>query len=136
MVRGRRLPTFCDRLARSDGDPPTESPRICSGWQASIVPYERSVELAVADGVSVRFSQSGRPIERYSVVLVLVVDGIDQTVRVYDNHLGTHHMHRYTREGGKQSPETVHQGTTNEALAAAIAHLKANWPTIVQSWES
>lgn len=51
------------------------------------MPYERSVEIAVAAGVAVRFSQSGRPIERYSVVLLVLVDGAWQTVRVYDNHL-------------------------------------------------
>jgi hypothetical protein len=48
------------------------------------MPYERTVEIAVAAGVAVRFSQSGRPIERYSVVLLLLVDGAWQTVRVYD----------------------------------------------------
>ena len=100
------------------------------------MPYERSVEIAVADGVAVRFSQSGRPIESYSVVLLLLADGAWHTVRVYDNHLGVHHMHRYTSSGGKQGPETFHAGTTNEAIAAAIAHLKIHWPAIIQSWES
>lgn len=60
------------------------------------MPYERTVEIAVADGVLVRFHQSGRPIERYSVVLLALDDDIWKTVRVYDNHLGTNHMHRYT----------------------------------------
>jgi hypothetical protein len=100
------------------------------------MPYERTVEIAVAAGVAVRFSQSGRPIERYSVVLLRPVGGAWQTVRVYDNHLGAHHMHRYTSSGERQGPETFHAGTTNEAIAAAIAHLKAHWPAIIQSWES
>jgi hypothetical protein len=42
-----------------------------------------------------RFSQSGRPIERYSGILLVFEDGAWQTARVYDNHLGTNHMHRY-----------------------------------------
>ena len=66
------------------------------------MPYERTIEIAITDGVVVRFSQSGRPIARYSVVLLAFEDGGWQTIRVYDNHLGTHHMHRYARQGGKQ----------------------------------
>jgi hypothetical protein len=100
------------------------------------VPHERSIDLAIAERVRVCFSQSGRPIERYSVVLLALVDGEWQTVRVYDNHLGSHHMHRYTRSGGKQEPEDFHPGPTNEAIPAAIAHLKAHWEAIIQSWTS
>ena len=100
------------------------------------MPYERYIDLAVAQGVTVRFSQSGRPIERYSVVLLAFVDGEWQTVRVYDNHLGSHHMHRYTRSGGKQEPEEFHPGPTKQAIPAAIAHLKAHWEAIIQSWTS
>ena len=41
------------------------------------MPYEREVEMPIGDGsVRVRFSHSGRPIERYSVVLVALVDGV------------------------------------------------------------
>jgi hypothetical protein len=100
------------------------------------MPHERSIDIAIAERVLVRFSQSGRPIERYSVVLLALVDGEWQTVRVYDNHLGSHHMHRYTRSGGKQEPEDFHPGPTNEAIPAAIAHLKAHWEAIIQSWTS
>jgi hypothetical protein len=100
------------------------------------VPYERTIEMAVAGDVVVRFSQSGRPIERYSVILLAFIDGAWQTVRVYDNHQGTHHMHRYTREGGKQASEQFHAGSTNEAIPAAIAHLKAHWEAIIQAWKS
>ncbi len=98
------------------------------------MPYERTIEIAVSDLVTVRFSQSGRPIERYSVVLLTLDDDGWRTVRVYDNHLGPHHMHRYTRSGGKQEPEAFHAGTTNEAIPAAIAHLKAHWEAIIKSW--
>jgi len=100
------------------------------------VPYERNIDLAVAQGVVVRFNQSGRPIERYSVVLLALVDGAWQTVRVYDNHLGRHHMHRYTRSTGKQEPEEFHPGPTKQAIPTAIAHLKAHWEAIIQSWTS
>ena len=66
------------------------------------MPYERIIEIRIIDGILVRLSHSGRPIERYSVVLMAVIDGVWETIRIYDNHLGTHHMHRYTRKGGKQ----------------------------------
>jgi len=100
------------------------------------MPYEQTVELAVGEGVLVRFNRSGRPIERYSVVLLLLVDDVWETARVYDNHLGTHHVHRYTRSGGKQDPEQFHPGPTNAAIPAAIAHLKAHGEAIIRSWRT
>ena len=100
------------------------------------VPYERVIEIGIIEGVRVRLSQSGRPIERYSVVLLALIDGAWETIRVYDNHLGTHHMHRYTRKGGKQPEAPFHEGPTNEAIPAAVAHLKAHWEAIVESWKS
>lgn len=100
------------------------------------MPYERTIDIGVAERVLVRFSQSGRPIERYSVALVVFEDGAWQTVRVYDNHLGTHHMHRYTRQAGKQAPESFHDGYTSEAIPAAIDHLKRHWEAMIRSWRS
>jgi hypothetical protein len=100
------------------------------------VPYERTIEIQVKEGVVVRLSQSGRPIERYSVILLALIDGAWETIRVYDNHLGTHHMHRYTRKDGKRPETPFHQGSTNEAIPAAIAHLKAHWEAIIESWKS
>ena len=100
------------------------------------MPYERTIEIQVKEGVVVRLSQSGRPIERYSVILLALIDGVWETIRVYDNHLGTHHMHRYTRKGGKQPETPFHEGSTNEAIPAAIAHLKAHWEAIIESWKS
>ena len=83
------------------------------------MPYERTIEIAIAADVLVRFSQSGRPIERYSVVLLAYENGGWQTIRVYDNHQGTHHMHRYTRKQGKQPQAPFHPGPTKEAIPAA-----------------
>lgn len=100
------------------------------------MPYERTIEIQVKEGVVVRLSQSGRPIERYSVILLALIDGAWETIRVYDNHLDTHHMHRYTRKGGKQPETPFHHGSTSEAIPAAIAHLKAHWEAIIESWKS
>ena len=101
-----------------------------------MVPYDRWTDLAIAEGVLVRFSQSGRPIERYSVVLLVRTETGWETIRVFDNHGGTHHVHRYTRAAGKQGAETFHPGPTNQAIPAAIEHLKAHWEAIIQSWKS
>jgi hypothetical protein len=100
------------------------------------MPYEHTVEWAIADGVAVRFSRSGRPIGRYAVLLLVEIDGDWQEVRVFDNHLDHHHMHRYTRTEGKQPAETFHPGPTNAAIAAAIEHLKNHWEAIIQPWRT
>ena len=97
---------------------------------------ELANDLALAEGVRVQFNQSGRPIGRYSVVLLVLDDGVWRTVRVYDNHLGTHHMLRYTRGSGKGEPERFHPGPANEAVPAAIGHLEAHWEAIIQAWRS
>lgn len=100
------------------------------------VPYERTIDIKVADGVFIRFSRSGRPIDRYSVVLLAFVGAEWRTIRVYDNHLGAHHMHRYTRREGKQPEAPFFDDATNEAIPAAIDHLKAHWEAIVEAWKS
>jgi hypothetical protein len=74
------------------------------------MPYEQTIELALAPDVLIRFSRSGRPIDRYAVVLLILrVDGW-QTARLFDNHQGTNHTHRYIPKGGKQPPETLRHG--------------------------
>ena len=100
------------------------------------MPYERSIDLALADGVLVRFSRSGRPIERYAVVLLVFLEGEWQEVRLFDNHQGSHHMHRYTPKEGKQPAEVVHAGPMNAAIAAAIQHLQSHWEAIIQPWRT
>lgn len=83
-----------------------------------------------------RTSRSGRPIERYAVLLLVRVEDGWQEIRLFDNHLGGHHMHRYTAQGDKQPAEAFHPGPTNAAIAAAIQHLKAHWEAIVQAWNT
>lgn len=100
------------------------------------MPYEYTVEIGLTREVLVRFSRSGRPISRYSVVLLLLLDGEWQTVRVYDNHGDTPHMHRYTQSEGKQDATRLHPGPTTDAIPAAIEHLKAHWESIIESWKS
>lgn len=99
------------------------------------MPDDRTVEIPISEGILIRFSWSGRPIDRYSVVLLVWRDGRWHEVRVYDNHQGTHHVHRYTRAGGKQEGEPFHPGPTTEAIPVAIKHLKDGWENIILSWE-
>lgn len=66
----------------------------------------------------------------------MLAGGVWEEVRLFDNHLDHHHMHRYTRLQGKQPPETFHPGPVNAAIPAAIEHLKANSEVIIESWRS
>jgi hypothetical protein len=100
------------------------------------MPYEQAVDIELAEDVIIRYSWSGRPIARYAVVLLVLVDGVWEEVRLFDNHLDDHHMHRYTRLQGKQPAETFHPGPANAAIPAAIEHLKANSEAIIESWRS
>ena len=100
------------------------------------MPYEQSIDLALAEGVLIRFSRSGRPIERYAVVLLVVHEGKWTEARLFDNHQGSHHMHRYTPNEGKQSAEIFHPGPTNAAIPAAIQHLKNHWEAITEPWRT
>jgi hypothetical protein len=100
------------------------------------MPYEQTIELALSRDVVIRFNRSGRPIGRYSVVLLILGADGWQEARLFDNHQGTHHMHRYTPETGKQLAEIFHQGPTNAAIPAAIEHLKAHWEAIVEPWRT
>jgi hypothetical protein len=91
------------------------------------MPFDHVVEIDLDDDVVIRFVYSRRPIERYAVLLLVRVNALWHEARLFDNHLGTHHMHRYTQTGGKQSPEIFHPGPANMAIPAAIDHLKAHW---------
>ncbi len=53
---------------------------------------------------------------RYSVVLLAREEGEWRTVRVYDNHLGVPHMHRYTHAGVKQDGEKTDEATASDGL--------------------
>lgn len=101
------------------------------------MPEERLFEIELFHSAArIRVETRGRKIDDYTVVLLVRVEDEWRTVRVYDNHLGSHHMHRYNRSGGKQPPARFHAGSTNEALAAAIAHLKAHYEAIIAAWKS
>jgi hypothetical protein len=71
----------------------------------------------------------------YAVVLVVREGGNLRTVRVWDNHLGIPHMHRYTRKEGKQAEERI-KGTPSvqDGYDHALGAAHRDFPAIVESW--
>lgn len=66
-----------------------------------------------AEIVGELITEQGRVIS-YSVVLLAREEGEWRTVRVYDNHLGVPHMHRYTHAGAKQDGEKTNEATASD----------------------
>lgn len=78
--------------------------------------------------------RGGRPIREYAVKLQVRVGGEWVAIRLIDNHLNRHHMHRYTRDRGKQDPEHFPTGTVNQAIPVAIEYFQSAYRSIIQSW--
>jgi len=59
------------------------------------------------------------------------------TVRLWDNadDVHEHHVHEYTRAGGKQKPMIRRFDSINEAIAAAVTEARGNATEIVRQWE-
>jgi hypothetical protein len=72
------------------------------GWQPVLMPEAHFRYLLSHDAeiVGELITEQGEVIS-YSVVLLAREEGEWRTVRVYDNHLGVPHMHRYTHAGVK-----------------------------------
>ncbi len=71
----------------------------------------------------------------YSVVLLALDEsGRWATVRVYDNHLGEAHMHRYTRGGGKQEAETIVAATTSDGFNMALQEAERGFREMIEAW--
>lgn len=51
---------------------------------------------ALADDARILVEFEGRPLERYAIMLQLLIEGKWQTIRLFDNAHGDHDMHRYT----------------------------------------
>ncbi len=71
---------------------------------------------------------------RYSVVLLARVEGEWRTVRVYDNHLGVPHMHRYTRAGIKQNAEKTGEATASDGYNIALEHVRTGFQEMIDGW--
>lgn len=84
--------------------------------------------------MDVDFKTVRRDVVDYSIVLLAEVDGKLETIRVYDGAHGTNELHRYTRNGGKQRAEAVHDGTLGEGMRAAISDIKHGYGAMIEAW--
>lgn len=71
---------------------------------------------------------------RYSVVLLAREEGEWRTVRVYDNHLGVPHMHRYTHVGAKQDGEKTDEATASDGYNIALQQVRAGYQEMIEGW--
>ena len=57
-------------------------------------------------------------------------------VRLWDNadDVNEHHLHRYTQQEGKQSPEILEFKSINEAMAVANDEAREKGKEIVEQW--
>lgn len=91
-------------------------------------------ELSDYADIDVRYLRRRRTVVDYVVVLLAYERGEWRTVRVYDNTHETHDMHRYNREGVKQSPESFHHGSAGEAMRSAIGAVQSGYMEMIESW--
>jgi hypothetical protein len=96
--------------------------------------YQYDLTLDVAIRVRHATNERGELVE-YAVVLV-VREGDDlHTVRVWDNHLGIPHMHRYTRKEGKQPEERITGApSVQDGYDHGLDAAHRGFPAIVESW--
>lgn len=73
-------------------------------------------------------------ISSYSVVLLAREEGEWRTVRVYDNHLGVPHMHRYTRGGIKGDGEKAGQASPSDGYNAALEQVRTGFQGMIDGW--
>lgn len=71
---------------------------------------------------------------RYSVVLLAREEGEWRTVRVYDNHLGVPHMHRYTHAGAKQDGEKTDEATASDGYNIALQQVRTGYQEMIEGW--
>ena len=84
--------------------------------------------------VSIELTTSRGSLATYRIVLVAIHEGVEHTVRVYDNVHGVHEMHRHTLSGGKRPGEVVHYGEPAEASAAAERAITDAWEEMIAGW--
>lgn len=73
-------------------------------------------------------------ISRYSVVLLAREEGEWRTIRVYDNHLGVPHMHRYTQAGIKQAGEKTGEATASDGYNIALERVRTGFQGMIDGW--
>jgi hypothetical protein len=97
--------------------------------------YDHVVFKPLRPGVRIRFQydRSGEP--AYAVTLEAKIDDEWTTIRCWDNsHDQGHHMHPYTRTGGKQDPVRFSYASSREAMPDAIEAAAESWEVVLEQW--
>lgn len=102
-----------------------------------MVATEREALDDLEPGVRVRYRRSEAPPPyTYAITLEVEEEGTWQTVRLWDNadDAHEHHLHRYTRQEGKQDPMILEFDSINEAMAFANKEARKKTAEIVRQW--
>jgi hypothetical protein len=86
--------------------------------------------------VEYTIEQHGPGVIDYSMVLIAVVDGRPETIRVYDGAHGENELHRHTRDGGKQAAEIFDRGTLGEGMRPAVDEVKHGYRVMIEAWSN
>ncbi len=76
----------------------------------------------------------GRPMHEYAVMLQLLLGESWHTIRLIDNHLGEHHVHRYDGSHKRAPGERFASGEPRTVLPQAIRHLFTTADAAIESW--
>ena len=103
-----------------------------------MVAIPREVLDEVALGIRVRYRRSEPP-PPYTYAVTVEVQVAEErwtVVQLWDNadDVNEHHLHRYTQQEGKQSPEILEFKSINEAMAAAKKEARERGAEIVRQW--
>lgn len=103
-----------------------------------VVATPREVLDEVEPGVRVRYRRSEPP-PPYTYAVTVEVEVAEESwtaVRLWDNadDVNEHHLHRYTQQEGKQSPEILEFKSINEAMAVANDEAREKGKEIVEQW--
>ena len=106
-----------------------DAPEIMARADAILVPsieepFGRTVAEPMAVGTPVVATTVGGPAELW------------RTIRLIDNHLDQHHMHRYDGPHQQQPGEHFATGEARAVLPEAIRHLAETADATIDSWTS
>lgn len=102
-----------------------------------MVATDREILDEVEPGVRARYRRSEAPPPyTYAITVEVKEKGRWHTVRLWDNadDVHEHHLHRYTRQEGKQSPVILKFKSINEAMAVANDEARRRTSEIVRQW--
>lgn len=98
----------------------------------------REVLHQIEPGIRVRYCRSEPP-PPYTYAVTVEAEVAQESwtvVRLWDNadDVNEHHVHRYTQQEGKQSPEILSFKSINEAMAVANDEAREGGKVIVEQW--